>query len=62
MTKELMEYEQKATEIFLTKPYWAKRYNNAPEGAKEYYRITFANSIGGSASGDGDFDYAELDE
>ena len=62
MTKELMEYEKKATEIFLQKPYWAKKYNGAPEEAKEYYRMTFANSIGGLASGDGEFDDAELDE
>ena len=53
MTRELIEFEEKATEIFLQKPYWAKRYVNAPEEAKEYYRMIFANSIGGLASGDG---------
>ena len=62
MTRELIEFEEKATEIFLQKPYWAKRYVNAPEEAKEYYRMIFANSLGGLASGDGTFDYAELDE
>lgn len=62
MTRELIEFEEKATEIFLQKPYWAKRYVNAPEEAKEYYRMIFANSIGGLASGDGEFDDAELDE
>ena len=62
MTTELIEFEEKATEIFLQKPYWAKRYVNAPEEAKEYYRMIFANSIGGLASGDGEFDDAELDE
>ena len=47
MTRELIEFEEKATEIFLQKPYWAKRYVNAPEEAKEYYRMIFANSLGG---------------
>lgn len=62
MTKELAEIEDRATKVFLTKPYWANKYENAPEGAKEYYRLMFANSVGSLAKGDGDFDIGSMDE
>ena len=62
MTRELAEIEDRATRVFLTKPYWARKYENAPEGAKEYYRLMFANSVGGLAKGDGDIDIGSMDE
>ena len=62
MNRELAEIEDRATKVFLTKPYWAKKYENAPEAAKEYYRLMFANSAGGLAKGDGDFDIESMDE
>ena len=62
MTRELAEIEDRATRVFLTKPYWARKYENAPEGAKEYYRLMFANSVGGLAKGDGEFDIESMDE
>ena len=62
MTRELAEIEDRATKVFLTKPYWARKYETAPEGAKEYYRLMFANSVGGLAKGDGDFDIGSMDE
>ncbi len=52
MNSELMEIEQRATKIFLEKPYWARKYVNAPEGAKEYYRLMFAVSVWCLAKGD----------
>jgi len=59
---ELMEIEQRATKIFLEKPYWAKKYVNAPEGAKEYYRLMFANSVWGLAKGDAECSMESMDE
>ena len=52
MNSELMKIEERATKIFLEKPYWAKKYVNAPEGEKEYYRLMFANSVWAFAKGD----------
>ena len=62
MTRELAEIEDRATKVFLTKPYWAQKYNNAPEGAKEYYRLVFAYSVCGTASGDGSCSLANIQE
>ena len=62
MNKELKEIEDKATEIFREKPYWASKYENAPEGAKEYYRLMFAVSVWGLAKGDGECDADGVDE
>lgn len=59
MKEELKILEDKATEIFCQKPHWKKIYDGAPEKAKDYYRLMFANSVGVMAKGFeglGDFD------
>jgi len=62
MNKELTEIENMATKVFLEKPYWAKKYENAPEGAKEYYRLMFANSVLCLAKGDAECSMESMDE
>lgn len=41
MTNEIKE---KALSAFLKNPYWEGVYKNAPEKAKRFYEIVFANS------------------
>ena len=62
VNRELAEIEDRATKVFLTKPYWAKKYVNAPEGAKEYYRLMFANSVWAFAKGDAECSMECVDE
>lgn len=60
MTKELEELETKGVEIFTSKSRWESKYNNAPNGAKEYYRLMFALSIAAMVSNGGQVDMARL--
>ena len=43
MTQEIKE---KALDAFLKNPYWKGIYERAPEKAKKFYEIVFANSEG----------------
>ena len=44
MTPELQKLEEKATALFSKNDFWRRRYEEAPEAAKEYYRLMFAGS------------------
>jgi hypothetical protein len=60
MTEALKTLESKAEEIFLKRPDWKRRFEEAPPLAKDYYRLMWAMSIKGIASGNGKCDMAAL--
>ena len=60
MTKALLELEDKGVGIFMSKPQWKERYDNAPEGAKSYYRLMFAMTLLGTVAKDGRVDMASI--
>ena len=60
MTKALQELEDKGVGIFMSKPQWKERYDNAPEGAKSYYRLMFAMTLRGTVAKDGQVDMASI--
>lgn len=45
------QLEDKALSGFMKSLHWRRVYENAPEGAKEYYRLMFGISTGALASG-----------
>ena len=60
MTDALKVLEDKGEEFFLKHPEWKRRFEDAPPLAKDYYRIMWAMSVKGIASGDGECDMAAL--
>ena len=52
MTDVVRELEEKATAIFLKREHWRAKYEKAPSGAKEYYRLMFALSLGLLSTGE----------
>lgn len=45
---------------FRENPYWKGVYDNAPEGAKSYYRLMFAMTLLGTVAKDGQVDMASI--
>ena len=48
---KLAELEEAAVASFCRNPGWKREYDAAPEGAKRYYRHTFAFSVGAMGYG-----------
>ena len=48
---KLAELEEAAVASFCRNPGWKREYDTAPEGAKRYYRHTFAFSVGAIGCG-----------
>ena len=60
MTEALKTLEDRGKELFLKRPEWKRRFDDAPPLAKDYYRLMWAMSVKGIASGDGECDMTAL--
>lgn len=52
MTKDYDKFCQQAFDEFMANPLWAGRYNNAPEGAKRFFKAEFAYSYSATHGGE----------